>query len=83
MMNNPLINSPTDGGFYFIKFLLDECSHEIERLDQADINAISKIIRKRSDRNFFVSERDNPLKDIAKLPEPRPKKKTPAKKKKK
>ena len=82
-MNNPLMNTPTDGGYYFIKFLMDECATELERLDQADVNAISKIIRKRSDRNIFVKERDNPLKDIAKLPEPSPKKKVAPKKKKK
>ena len=82
-MNNPLFNTPTDGGYYFVKFLLDECADELERLDQADINAIAKVVRAKSDRNIFVNERDNPLKDIAKLPEPRPKKKAPAKKKKK
>ena len=82
-MLNPLMNSNTDGGFYFVKFLTEECAPELENLDQADINAISKIIRSKSDRAFFVKERDNPLKQLKKLPEPVPKKKAAPKKKKK
>ena len=80
------MNSQTDGGFYFVKFLTEECAPELEKLDQADINAIAHIIRLNSDRDFFVKERDNPLKQLKKLPEPTPKaapkKKAPKKKKK-
>ena len=77
------MNSNTDGGFYFVKFLTEECAPELENLDQADINAIAKIVRSKTDRNFFVKERDNPLKQLKKLPEPTPKKKSAPKKKKK
>ena len=82
-MKNPLLNCDVDNGVMFVRFLRDECAPELEKLTQDDINAMTRIIRKRSDRACWVAERDNPLEQLKKLPEPTPKKKKAAPKKKK
>ena len=81
-MRNPLLSCNVDDGVNFIQFLREQCVPEIEKFNQDDINKISEIVRKHTDRKFFTPARNNPLNQIKKLPEPAPKKKAPAKKKK-